>query len=159
MQGSSFSSSHAHRGQRQVTRQSVILGWMLLSLTFIFLESCTGSMNTQGTQPQPPATTASVPTSITPQLTATYEFTENDSGKSLTYTVTSRFGMELDIQKYPKQNTRVVCTPPGAIGSISNIPSVVPPLYAVRYQAVKPGTCTITNGSFILKVKVINLPN
>jgi hypothetical protein len=74
----------------------------------------------------------------------------------VTYTVTSRFGINLNQQRYPKKNIQISCTPPGTLGSISNLPSIVPPLYAVRYEAVQPGLCTIKNGTFLLRVRIIS---
>jgi hypothetical protein len=75
------------------------------------------------------------------------------------YVVTSRFGITFNSQKYSKQHMQVACTPPDTIGSVSNLPSVMPPFYAVRYQAVQPGKNTIKNGNFILKVRIIPLPD
>ena len=92
-----------------------------------------------------------------PQLTQQYEFTEQDSGRTVIYTVTSRFGISLNQQKYPKKNMQISCTPPGTLGSVSNLPYVAPPLYAVRYEAVQPGLCTIKNGTFLLTVRIISL--
>lgn len=92
-----------------------------------------------------------------PELTQQYEFTEKDSGRTVTYTVTTRFQIILNQQQYPKRNLQLSCTPPGGLGSISNLPSVTPPLYAVRYEAVQPGLCTIKNGTFLLTVSIIAL--
>lgn len=130
----------------------------LLLLVFIFLlGSCGSPTITAHTTPHTIAATPNNRISITPTQTQQYEFTAEDSGKTVTYVVTSRFGIELNRQKYPKQNIQVSCTPPDTIGGVSNLPSVMPPLYAVRYQAVQPGKCTIRNGSFHLEVKVIPL--
>lgn len=93
----------------------------------------------------------------TPQLTQQYEFTEQDSGKTVTYTATSRLTIILNTQKYPKRNLQVSCNPAGTLGAISNIPSEGPPLYAVRYEGIQPGICTIKNRTFLLTVKVIAL--
>ncbi len=92
-----------------------------------------------------------------PQLTQQYDFTEHDSGSTLTYTVTTRFEIIFNPQQYPKTNLQLSCTPPEVMGSISNLPSVTPPLYVVRYEAVEPGLCTIRNGTFLLTVGIIAL--
>lgn len=93
----------------------------------------------------------------TSQPTQQYEFTERDSGKTATYSVTSRFTIILNMQKYPKSNLQVVCSPARILGTISNIPSEAPPLYAVRYEGIQPGICIIKNGKFLLTVKIIAL--
>lgn len=94
---------------------------------------------------------------VTPKLTQQYDFTEQDRGRTLIYTVTTRFQIIFNQQQYPKKNLQLSCTPPGVLGSISNLPSVTPPLYAVRYEAVQPGLCTIKNGTFLLTVRIIAL--
>jgi len=92
-----------------------------------------------------------------PQLTQQYEFTEHDSGRTVTYTVTTRLALIFNQKQFPKKNLQLSCTPPGVLGSISNLPSVTPPLYALRYEAVQPGLCTIRNGTFLLTVRIITL--
>jgi hypothetical protein len=100
-------------------------------------------------------TTPGRPTPHAPQLTQQYEFREQDSGRSVTYTITSRFEIILNSQKYPRKNVEVSCQPQDTLGSVSNLPSVAPPLYAVRYEGVEPGTCIITNGTFRLLVRIV----
>ncbi|HLJ34517.1 MAG TPA: hypothetical protein VKU38_12730 [Ktedonobacteraceae bacterium] len=135
---------------------SSIPNWTLLAFALLLLVSCANSGNPQVPTPQPTATTpGNHPSTATPQLTQQYEFTEQDSGRTVTYSVTSRFGISLNQQKYPKKNLQVSCSPPGTIGNISNLPSVPPPLYAVRYQGVQPGLCTIKNGTFLLTVRIV----
>jgi hypothetical protein len=108
-----------------------------------------------------PSPTATAPglnsPSPTPQLTQVYEFREQDSGKTVTYTITSRFSIILNEQKYPRHNLQATCQPVNAIGTITNVPYVAPPDYVVRYEAVQAGICTIKNGSFMLTVKIITL--
>jgi hypothetical protein len=132
--------------------------WVLWSLASILLVSCAHPVSTSGTLPPQTPTSSNIPlsTTPTPRLTQQYEFTEQDSGRMVTYTVTSRFGINLNQQRYPKKNIQISCTPPGTLGSISNLPSIVPPLYAVRYEAVQPGLCTIKNGTFLLRVRIIS---
>ncbi len=124
----------------------------------IVLLGCANEKPHCGLAPAPgstaqPATTAS-PTS---QLTQVYQFGEQDSGKIITYDITTRFSITLDGQKYPRQNLQVNCQPTGVIGTITNIPSVMPPDYVVRYEANLEGTCIIKNGSFVLTVKIITV--
>ncbi len=107
--------------------------------------------------PESTATTSRTIPQGTPQLTQQCEFTDHDSGKTVTYTVTSRFTIILNAQQYPKSNLQVSCHPAGTLGAISNLPSEAPPLYAVRYEGVQPGICTIKNGTFLLTVKMIAL--
>ena len=111
-----------------------------------------GTATTQPTSPVAQPTATPMPTS---GLTQQYEFTDRDSGKTVTYTITSRFQIILNPQKYPQKQVRVACTPVGTLGSVTNLPSVAPPLYVVRYQGIQPGTCTIKNGSFLLTVIIV----
>lgn len=96
-----------------------------------------------------------IPTATTPAYSQQYEIREQDSGKTFVYSITSRFSVILSQDKYPKENLKVGCDHEDVIGSISNIPSVQPPLYAVRYEGVTPGTCTITDGSFHVTVEIV----
>ena len=157
MESNRFRCSGTDTGVRQPRTWSMIPEWILPGLAFLLLVSCANPASTQGTTPQRTPTTPSsqISTTPTPQLTQQYEFTERDSGRTLTYTVTSRFGIILNQQRYPKKNIQVSCTPPETIGSISNIPSVTPPLYAIRYEGVQPGLCTIKNGTFLLTVRIV----
>jgi len=127
---------------------------MLAGLFFILLTSCASSIMSGGTTQQV-LTTAGKPTPHAPQLTQQYEFMEQDSGRSVTYTITARFEIILNAQKYPRKNVEVSCHPQDTLGSVSNLPSVTPPLYAVRYEGVEPGTCIITNGNFRLRVMIV----
>jgi hypothetical protein len=106
-------------------------------------------------------TATPVPPSPTPTAQAAesqqYDITEKDSGKTFTYSVTSRFSVILDETKYPEANLRLSCEPNDVLGSISNLPSVFPPLYAVRYEGVTPGKCMITNGSFSVTIVIVDL--
>jgi hypothetical protein len=157
MESNRSTSSDADTGVRHSRARSTVPVWILLGLAFLLLISCAPPISTQGTTPQrsPTSSSISLSTPSTPQLTEQYEFTEHDSGRMVIYTVTSRFGMSFNQQKYPKKNIRLACTPAGTLGSVSNLPSVMPPLYAVRYEAVQPGLCTIKNGTFLLTVRII----
>jgi hypothetical protein len=137
---------------------SAVTVWFLAGLAVIFLVSCANLISGPGTTPPQTPTSSSIPpsTTPTPQLTQQYQFTEQDSERTVTYIITSRFGIILNQQTYPKENMQIFCTPPGTLGSISNLPSVAPPLYAVRYEAVQPGLCVIRNGTFLLIVRIIS---
>ncbi|HLG75550.1 MAG TPA: hypothetical protein VKX46_04010 [Ktedonobacteraceae bacterium] len=134
--------------------------FIFCTLSFVFLFSaCSTQVGMAGANNTPlpkPTVTSAVPTGTPPVLQAG-GFTENDSGKTYTDVVTSRFSIVLDRNKYPKDQLHVLCSPAGTIGSISNVPPVAPPLYAVRYQGVQPGRCIIQNGTFILYVHIIAL--
>ena len=167
-------SSDTHTGAQQSRARSTVPGLTLLGLAFLLLVSCANPASTQGTTPQRTPTTLGnhlsatptpqrTPTTLanhlsptpTPQLTQQYDFTEQASGRTITYTVTSRFEIILNQQRYSKKNVQVSCTPPGTLGSVSNLPSVTPPLYVIRYEGVQPGLCTIKNGTFLLTVRII----
>ena len=142
-------------------------GWALLGLACLFLLGCAQPGTTQQTTanfPSPtstltsPSPTPTLPVpSPTPTITLTqqYDFTAQDSGKTVTYGITTRFEIFLNQQQYPKQNIKVSCAPDGAIGSDTNLPYAEPPLYVVRYEGTQPGPCTIKNGAFILNIKII----
>lgn len=155
MRGNQFSSSHPGRRAWQRYGRSAVRRWTLLGLSVLLLVSCVSLTTT----PQRTPTVPGKQTSATPQLTQRYDFTAQESGKTVTYVVTTRFEIFLNQQQYPKQHVQVSCTPPGALGSVSNLPSVAPPLYVVRYETVQPGTCTIKNGAFLLTVRIIPLPD
>src|SRR5581483_4381923 len=88
----------------------------------LFLSACDGNGTATSTAPgatitpqstvpgvtSTPSPTATAPVlnspSPTPQLTQVYEFREQDSGKTVTYTTTSRFSIILNEQKYPRHN-------------------------------------------------------
>ncbi len=150
-------SSDAYTGAQQSRARSTVPGLTLLGLAFLLLVSCANPTSTQGTTPQRTPTTLGnhLSPTPTPQLTQQYDFTEQASGRTITYTVTSRFEIILNQQRYSKKNVQVSCTPPGTLGSVSNLPSVTPPLYVIRYEGVQPGLCTIKNGTFLLTVRII----
>ena len=149
--------SDAYKGAQRSRARSTVPGLTLLGIAFLLLVSCANPASTQGSMPQRTPTTPGNHLSITPtpQLTQQYEFTEQASGRTITYTVTSRFEIILNQQRYSKKNVQVSCTPLGTLGSVSNLPSVPPPLYVIRYEGVQPGLCTIKNGTFLLTVRII----
>ena len=85
----------------------------------------------------------------TPAQTAVegqYEIRATDNGRIFEYPITSRVSVILDENKYPKNN--LSCSPEGLLGSISNIPSVMAPLYVVRYEILTTGQCLLRDGDF-----------
>lgn len=156
MKGNHFTITPVDTSTWLTCTRSIIAKWTLLALALLLLVGCANAGNPQGPTPPQTATTPGTHLSTaTPQLTQQYEFTEQDSGRTVTYSVTSRFGISLNEQRYPKKNLQVSCSPPETIGSVSNLPSVSPPLYAVRYQGIQPGQCTIKNGTFLLTVRIV----
>ncbi len=111
--------------------------------------------------PVPSATVlAALPSATTtPEaLSQQYEITERDAGRTFVYAETSRFAIILDGRVYPRPSVKLRCDRPDVLGPISNLPSVAPPLYAVRYEGVTPGTCTISNQGFAVTVRIVPLP-
>lgn len=86
------------------------------------------------------------------------EITAADNGSTFTIGITSRISVILSDIDYPRQNLTVLCNPPDALGSISNIPSVPQPYYAVRFEGVKVGECNVQNGNFFVIIKVTSNP-
>ncbi len=139
--------------------QGAALSGICLGFVFLLLVSCTNPIGQQHKLSQQ-APTPSGNLSSTPSpsyLTQQYQFTAQDSGRTVTYTITSRFGIILNGQKYPKSKIQLSCLPSGMLGDVSNIPSVAPPLYAVRYEGVRSGVCVVKNGTFHLTVIIVPL--
>lgn len=112
------------------------------------------------TQPSAPAgqrkaTPTTAPATPMPGLTQQYTFTAQDSGKTIRYGITTRFSLRLHQQHYPPQKLQLSCSPQGALGTITNVPSAAPPFYTVAYQANEAGICTLKNGNFILTVVIV----
>ncbi len=84
-----------------------------------------------------------------------YEIRAEDSGRTYEYVQTSRFIIVLNQTLYPPVNFELDCDRPIVLGRISNIPYTAPPFYAARFEAVGPGTCTVRNNSFHIRVRVI----
>lgn len=83
-----------------------------------------------------------------------FEIREKDNHKAFTYTLTSRFLVILDENKYPE--TELACSPIGIIGKVSNTPAVEPPNYAANFEAVTAGTCQLTSRGFSVTIIVTN---
>jgi hypothetical protein len=108
---------------------------------------------------QPPgsgsSTTGPVPaTPSTGSARPAFEISELDAQSTISYPVTSRFMLVLDEQAHPRAELRVACTPDGVLGPISNVPPVAAPRYAVRYEGLLPGTCTVTDRDFVVTVRI-----
>jgi hypothetical protein len=131
-----------------VFRRIIRMGFPALILLSFILTACAGVQQVVSTPSLTPPPTTSLPAPSTQS-----EIRAQDSGKTFTYTVTTRFTVILDQNQYPKSD--LSCQPQGIIGSVSNIPEVQPPLYAARYEAVQPGTCTLKDGNFEVTIHVI----
>jgi len=169
MNSNQITSTEQSTGIWQYYMRGIITFCLFMGLSSILI-SCVSPTGTQSTTPQASASPANhtptplpptptlAPTltpTLTPSQTTQQSFTAQDSGRTVTYTITSRFMISFDSQKYPKKNIQVSCLPTDTIGDIMNLPYVPPPLYAVRYEGIKPGVCTITNGNFRLTVRII----
>ncbi len=88
----------------------------------------------------------------TSPVSGQYTLEESDTGGTFQYSVTSRFDVILDSTIY--QPGGVTCSPQGILGPISNIPSVAAPLFAQRFEALAPGTCTLSDGNFSATIQV-----
>lgn len=75
-----------------------------------------------------------------------YELHESDLAQTFVYPVTSRVGIVLDSSKYSP--TGMDCEPHGVLGSVSNIPAVPTGQFAVRYEGLVAGGCTLQDGSW-----------
>lgn len=82
----------------------------------------------------------------------------SDNGKTFNIWITSRLSVVLNAAEFPHANVIINCSPEAAIGSVSNLPVEPSGYYVVRYEGVKPGTCTIQNGHFAITVNVVEHP-
>lgn len=144
-----------HMSSFQDGARSIVLGWALLGLACLFLPGCSHPGSTPGAaaQQKPGGHPSATPA---PALTQQYDFTAQDSGRTVTYVVTSRFEIFLNQQQYPKENLQLSCSPAGTLGTVSNIPAATPPMYVVRYEGAQPGECAIKNGTFLLTVRIVD---
>ena len=84
------------------------------------------------------------------------EIRESDRGKNFAVTEGDRFTVILDPAKHPPQTLDVL--PRGNLARDAEVPSLPPPLYAVRFRAVKPGTCLLTAKGFLVRIQVREKP-
>jgi hypothetical protein len=81
---------------------------------------------------------------------STYELHESDKAQTFIYPETSRFMAVLDSTKHSTNGTD--CEPHGILGSISDTPAVPAPLFAIRYEGVAAGGCTLQNGDWYVHI-------
>ncbi len=109
--------------------------------------------------PIAPETAGIVPTlDWTNWTPAPGEITAGDNGKTFEIGITSRISVVLDAAVYPPANLKLDCLPADALGGISNVESVPPAYYTVRYEGVQAGQCSLRNGDFEVIIKVIARP-
>jgi hypothetical protein len=99
---------------------------------------------------------ANDPTTDSGVASSPSRLTEEDSGKTFTYTITSRFMLFLDDKKYPLEN--LTCTPDGLIGYVSNGSLNGPDNYPIMFEAVQTGECLLQNGDFQVHIAVSGNP-
>jgi hypothetical protein len=80
------------------------------------------------------------------------EIREDGNGQTFTYPVSTRFTVMLDERKHPGHTLTI--DPGGIVGRVASVPSVDPPLYAVRFEAARPGRVTIRSRGFLITVVV-----
>jgi hypothetical protein len=80
------------------------------------------------------------------------EIREDGNGQTYTYPVSTRFTLYLDERRNPGHTLTI--EPEGTIGRIASVPSADPPLYAVRFEAARPGRATIRSRDFVITVVV-----
>jgi hypothetical protein len=85
------------------------------------------------------------------------EIRESEQGMTVPVAQDERFTVILDQRTHPQQTLDV--TPRGVLGRDSSVPDVDPPLYAARFLALKPGTCTITAKGFWVRIEVQEKPS
>jgi hypothetical protein len=91
---------------------------------------------------------------LSPPLQPTsHIITEQDNGQVFTYSITSRFTVELDDSLHPRSELQ--CLPEPIFGYISN-GSNGGPGYPVRYEIGRAGACDLVSGDF--RVKIIGAP-
>jgi len=77
----------------------------------------------------------------------------SDLGKTFVYSVGSRFSVALDKVQYPVE--ALMCAPEGIIGRVSNMPDTNRAvIYAVSFETLKAGECTLSDGDFSVTIKV-----
>jgi hypothetical protein len=80
------------------------------------------------------------------------EIREDGNGQTFRYPISARFTLFLDERRNPGHTLTI--DPEGIIGRIASVPSVDPPLYAVRFEAARPGRCTIRSRGFLITIVV-----
>ena len=80
------------------------------------------------------------------------EIHEDGNGQTYSYPVSTRFTLFLDERRNPGHTLTI--DPEGIVGRVASVPSVDPPLYAVRFEAARPGRATIRSRGFLVTVVV-----
>ncbi|GAP12872.1 hypothetical protein LARV_00612 [Longilinea arvoryzae] len=160
-------------------RKSIRIGWLGLAIGLLAacsprsasplppdLATGTAVVSAKFTQaaeltanPIPPNAVESYPTlDWTNWTPATGEITAADNGQTFEIGITSRISVVLDAAQYPLANLVLHCQPADALGGITNVESVPPQYYVVRYEGVQPGQCSLQNGDFEVTIKVVAQP-
>ncbi len=90
----------------------------------------------------------------TSQLSQQWTISEADNNKTFTYTLTSRFTVELSDAQHPLSQLK--CEPKPIFGYISNGSSGDPSKYPIRYEITETGRCQLQNGDF--HVTIVGVP-
>lgn len=83
--------------------------------------------------------------------TKQYDITSEHDGKTFTYEPTDRFTVYIETGAPP---LGVSCDRIGVLGTVSNIPDPPDGFEGRRYEAVQPGRCTLSSGTFDIAVRV-----
>ncbi len=86
------------------------------------------------------------------------EIVASDNGKIFNFVLTSRFSIVLKEADYPAANLELNCVPDIVLGRVSNVDSVPPDYYVIRYEGSGFGQCVIQNGSFEVTINIIEPP-
>ena len=86
------------------------------------------------------------------RVSSPLEIREDGNGQTYSYPVSTRFTLFLDERRNPGHTLTI--EPEGIIGRVASVPSVDPPLYAVRFEAARPGRATIRSRGFLITVVV-----
>jgi len=139
---------------------------LIFSLLLVILTGC-------ATSPTSSQQTATVTVTAEPDIGSTINSTESEmdiqwmknnaaitlksKGQTFTFTVTTRFSVFLDDEKYPIK--ALTCEPAWVMGYISNGSFRGPDRYPIEYEATTPGECTLRDGDFAVKIVVVNGPH
>lgn len=80
----------------------------------------------------------------------------SDSGQTYNFVLTSRFSVVLSELDYPKANLELNCAPNIVLGRFSNVDVAPPDYYVVGFEGSGIGQCIIRNGSFELKINIVD---
>jgi|GEM_PF-2887969 len=86
------------------------------------------------------------------------EIVASDSGRTIDFVLTSRFSIVLKEADFPVANLKLNCVPDIVLGRIYNVEGVPPDYYAILYEGIDGGQCTIRNGSFDGTINITEHP-